>query len=112
MTDNSLNDILMLATNGQLTTDYTGPLSSVDEALAPSAPHENFKEARLAAKAGDKAQAYRKRRAGFAAIGGADNKRRKHEKAHKDIKPANSLDLRYKLSQCGTSEWTAVLSTC
>ena len=53
---NSLVDLLILAINGQLSTPYTGPLTALNEALAPKSQKNTFKAARLhlAATAQDK----------------------------------------------------------
>ncbi|CAK9781457.1 hypothetical protein CC85DRAFT_325756 [Cutaneotrichosporon oleaginosum] len=109
-----LNDILVLAINGQLTTTYIGKLTAIDEALAPSSSASYFKASRV----GDTAEG----KSGRQGYSNAAREARKSEQiARKVVAKAQTetgvnLDkkrkaeedrgatLRLKLARCGTKQ--------
>jgi len=101
-----LNDLLMLALNGQLTAAYLNKYTAIDGALAPSQAGEAFKKARLAATKGkgDTAKVRGLREPAFSEV--AKLAREKHKAALADPNkvPISPLDLTDKLSKCGTKE--------
>lgn len=119
-TDSSLNDILVLAINGQLSTGYTGRLTAIDHALAPESGSKIFRSSREGQAMGGKHD-----RRGFK---NAAREARK-EAAAKDVdksslvKLAEKLTLNKrkrededaplsaKLARCGTSELADSLSS-
>lgn len=131
-TDASLNDILVLAINGQLTTSYTGKLTAIDEALAPASSRMSFKEGREEVAKGGK-----RNRHGFGNAAkearGQMKKAGEKDKADADkVKDTTTIldkmtlealkvvkkrkapeeneneSLNHKLARCGTSEFSPI----
>ncbi|BEJ15868.1 hypothetical protein CspHIS471_0504730 [Cutaneotrichosporon sp. HIS471] len=126
-----LNDILVLAINGQLTTSYTGRLTAIDEALAPASSRNSFKAGRLSkahdgkrnrqgfanaareahksAKIEQKAVAIAGRDAGRAEMkgptdGGPSSNRETKETRKRKVDETESVSLKSKLARCGSKQ--------
>ena len=76
-----LNDLLVLAINGQLTTEYKGTLNAIDQALAPAFAAEYFAPSSRSMRTGDNKRG--RCDGGFSAIGRA---------AIKEMKKAAAVD--------------------
>ncbi|BEJ00751.1 hypothetical protein CcaverHIS631_0506080 [Cutaneotrichosporon cavernicola] len=124
-----LNDILVLAISGQLTTSYTGRLTAIDEALAPASSRNSFKAGRLSndsmrkrrgfanaarealksAKIEQKAVAISERGAGRAVMteptdGGPSSNQETQETRKRKVVETESVSLKSKLARCGSKQ--------